>query len=88
MLSHLDVILRRIAACSGIASTLKGKVNEMSRVVEVSRRELEARRQVILDRLGTTYDELRERLEASALVGEEWDAWEELCDIDFLLGDA
>ena len=60
----------------------------MSRVVQVSKSELEARRAAILAGLGTSYDELRQRYEASALVGEEWRAWDELCDIEFLLGDA
>lgn len=60
----------------------------MSRVVEVSRTELEARRSAILSRLGVSLDALVERAAASALIGDEWDAWEEISDIAFLLGDA
>jgi hypothetical protein len=60
----------------------------MGKVVEVSRTELEARRDAILFRLGVSLDDLRGRAARSALVGDEWAAWEELCDIAFLLGDA
>ncbi len=59
----------------------------MSRVVSVSRDELEARRADLLGRLGVTYEELSERASASALVGDEWEAWLALRDIQFLLGD-
>ena len=60
----------------------------MSQVFEVSREELEDRRRAILARLGTSLDDLRARAESGALVGEEWDALQELRDIAFLLGDA
>jgi hypothetical protein len=59
----------------------------MSRVVSVSSDELEARRVEILNRLGLSLDEFRDRAESSSLVGEEWDAWQALRDIGFLLGD-
>lgn len=59
----------------------------MSRVVSVSRAELEERRDEILRRLGLTLDKLRERADAGALIGEEWEAWQKLCDIEFLLGE-
>jgi hypothetical protein len=59
----------------------------MSRVTEVSRSELEARRAAILDTLGLTMSQLYERAEAGALVAEEWEAWQTLRDILYLLGD-
>ncbi|MDR0359695.1 MAG: hypothetical protein LBJ87_09580 [bacterium] len=59
----------------------------MGRVVEVSREELEARRARILDRVGVPLEELTRRAEASALIGDEWEAWQELQDIAFLLED-
>lgn len=59
----------------------------MSRVVSVSRAELEERRDEILQRLDLTLDELRSRADAGALIGEEWEDWQALCDIEFLLGE-
>lgn len=58
------------------------------RAIEVSRAELEERRGEILRRVGMSLDDLRDRAEAGALVGEEWEAWQQLRDIAFLLGDA
>ncbi len=59
----------------------------MSKVHHVSRDELETRRSEILERLGRTYDELASDAERYSLVGDEWSAWEEIKNIDFLLGD-
>ena len=59
----------------------------MSRVIEVTRPQLDARRREILDHLGTSYEQLAARAEARSLIGEEWAAWEELHEINFLLGD-
>jgi hypothetical protein len=53
----------------------------------VTRDELERRKRTILDRVGMTYDQLAERAERYALVGEEWSAWSELREIGFLLDD-
>jgi len=50
--------------------------------------ELVERRCAILARLGVTLEEFTQRAESSALVGEEWETWEELEDIAFLLGEA
>ena len=58
----------------------------MSRVVPVSRHELEKRRQEVLDHLDMTFEDLAHRAERGVLSGEEWDAWQKLADIDFLLG--
>ena len=59
----------------------------MDRVVSVSRAELEDRRDEALRRLGLTLDELRERADTGGLIGEEWEAWQLICDVEFLLGD-
>ncbi len=60
----------------------------MVRVVNVQRQQLERRRAEILARHGVTLDEFAERASRYALVGNEWDAWEELRGIAFLLDDA
>ena len=54
---------------------------------EVSREDLLARRQAILDRLECSYPDLAGWAKARSLVGDEWSAWDELREIDFLLGD-
>lgn len=59
----------------------------MSRVIPVSGAELEGRRAEILRKFGVSLDELTARAESGALLGDEWEAWQELCDIAFLLGD-
>ena len=59
----------------------------MTRVFEVSREKLENRRRAILDKLDATYDELADKAKRHSLVADEWAAWEELREIDFLLKD-
>jgi hypothetical protein len=59
----------------------------MTRVHEVTREQLQARRDHILDRLGVTYEGLARRASEYALVADEWSAWDELREIDFLLND-
>ena len=59
----------------------------MTRVHEVTRDQLRARREAILDGLGVTYDDLARRARDYALVADEWRAWDELREIDFLLDD-
>ncbi|GAB2972880.1 hypothetical protein GCM10017788_74870 [Amycolatopsis acidiphila] len=59
----------------------------MTTIVKVSRATLLARRARILRRLGTNLEEFTERAHAFGLVGEEWDAWDQLQNIAFLLGD-
>jgi hypothetical protein len=51
---------------------------------EVSLRDLEKRRAAILCEIGMTYEELADKAAAHALVGDEWAAWEEIREIDFL----
>lgn len=51
----------------------------------MSLEELEARRTEILDELGMTYEELAAKADNRSLIGEEWTAWEEIREIDFLL---
>lgn len=59
----------------------------VTRLREVSRDELLLRRRAVLERLGISYDELASRAEKRGLVGDEWSAWDELQEIDFLVGD-
>jgi hypothetical protein len=59
----------------------------MTRLRELSQADLEARREEILKRLGTSYDDLAKKAEFRSLVGDEWAAWDELQEINFLIGD-
>jgi hypothetical protein len=56
----------------------------MTHVREVSLRDLNARRKAILNRIGMSYEELAAKAEARSLVGDEWAAWDEIREIDFL----
>ena len=56
----------------------------MPHVQELTAQELNDRRQAILNRVGLTYEELAERAAARSLVGDEWVAWDEIREIDFL----
>jgi hypothetical protein len=58
-----------------------------SRVVTVTRGELDARRAEILGGLGMTLAEFREFAQTHALTGPEWIAMDELDGILFLLGE-
>lgn len=58
----------------------------MTTVHHVSRQELLDRRAALLARLGATEEAFRAKVEAGALVGDEWSAWSELQDIEYLLG--
>lgn len=55
------------------------------RVMEMATADLWRRREEILRSVGLTYDELRRRATDHALVGDEWDAWEEISELDYLL---
>lgn len=59
----------------------------MSPVVEVRGEDLRARRVELLHRLGMTLPELTSRAAAYALTAEQREAWEELGNISFLLGE-
>ena len=50
--------------------------------------ELESRRSAILAGLGLSLEELIERRAAGHLTADEWEAWEELDGIGYLLADA
>ena len=50
--------------------------------------QLRARREEILSKLGVSLDELRVRAEKYSLVGDEYEAWEELESIAYLLADS
>ena len=56
----------------------------MTCVQNVSRRDLDKRRRQILDAIGMSYEELAARAAARSLVGDEWAAWDEIREIDFL----
>ena len=58
---------------------------ELTHVVELSRDELLARREEILKRVGADLEEFTARAHSFSLVGEEWDAWDQLQNIAFLL---
>lgn len=53
-------------------------------VKDMTLEELEERRQEILAGLGMSYEELAARAESRSLIGDEWTAWEEIREIDFL----
>ena len=59
----------------------------MTKMATLSDDELRKRRATILERLGVSFDELRERAERYALAGDEHEAWEQLESISFLLGE-
>ena len=54
-------------------------------VKDMTLEELEGRRAEILASLGMSYEELAARAESWSLIGDEWTAWEEIREIDFLL---
>lgn len=56
----------------------------MPEVQELTIRELEARRAEVLREVGLSYEELKHRAEARSLAGDEWAAWDEIRQIDFL----
>lgn len=53
-------------------------------VQDVTLKDLRKRRREILQRLGMTYEDLAANAAARSLVGDEWAAWEELREIEFL----
>ncbi|MEB3020388.1 hypothetical protein [[Mycobacterium] crassicus] len=55
--------------------------------LSMSDEELRARREEILSKLGLVLDELRARADKYVLVGDEYEAWEELESIAYLLAD-
>ncbi|MGN6524342.1 MAG: hypothetical protein ACTHMZ_14250 [Actinomycetes bacterium] len=57
----------------------------MGSVLVASGEALRARREEILHGLGLTHEEFVNRAREYRLVGDEWDAWEELTEIDYLL---
>ena len=59
----------------------------MTKMATLSDDELRKRRATILERLGVSSEELRDRAEWYALVGDEHEAWEQLESVAFLLGE-
>lgn len=56
-----------------------------SRVVEPTVEEMRRRREELLRRARTDYEDLADRAEHDELVGNEWWIWDELEAIDYLL---
>jgi hypothetical protein len=56
----------------------------MPHIEEVTLKDLDARRKAVLDRVGMSYEELVAKAEAGSLIGDEWTAWDEIREIDFL----
>jgi hypothetical protein len=56
----------------------------MTHVQDVSLKDLNKRRKAILDSIGMSYDELASKAATRSLIGDEWAAWEEIREIDFL----
>lgn len=59
----------------------------MTRVVDVTPQELLERRAALLERHAMTLDEFSAKAETFQLTGEEWQAWDDLKEIAFLLGE-
>jgi hypothetical protein len=53
-------------------------------VQDMTLEELDKRREEILARLGMSYEELAAKAGTRSLIGDEWTAWEEIREIDFL----
>jgi hypothetical protein len=60
---------------------------KMTSVIVKSPADLRRQREDLLNRVGSTYDELRERAESYQLTADERNVWETLKTIDYLLGD-
>jgi hypothetical protein len=56
----------------------------MTHVQDVSLKDLNKRRRAILDSIGMSYGELASKAATRSLIGDEWAAWEEIREIDFL----
>jgi hypothetical protein len=56
----------------------------MPHVQDMTLEELEERRAEILANLGMSYEELAAKAASRSLIGDEWAAWEEIREIDFL----
>ena len=56
----------------------------MPHVQDMTLEQLEERRAEILNRLGMSYEELAAKADQRSLIGDEWTAWEEIREIDFL----
>jgi hypothetical protein len=56
----------------------------MTRVQNVTLRDLDKRRRQILSDIGMSYEELAAKAAARSLVSDEWSAWEDIREIDFL----
>lgn len=59
----------------------------MTLVTSYSADELRERRRQILDDFGMSLEEFRQRAQRYGLAGREWEAWNNLRAVAFLLGD-
>ena len=59
----------------------------MTKIATLTDDQLRARREQIIAKLGTSAEELRNKAAHYALSGDEYDAWEQLESIAFLLGE-
>jgi len=55
--------------------------------IEVNRQDLDRRRREVIERIGLPEHELRRRAHDHVATPDERDAWSEIEEIDFLLGD-
>lgn len=55
------------------------------RIIETTREELTQQKADLLERIRLTRDELADRADKCQLTGDEWAAWDELRNIEFLL---
>ena len=75
-----------VAGLTVVTLGTKGEASPMPpHVKNMTLEELEERREQILATLGMSYEELAARADSRSLIGDEWTAWEEIREIDFLL---
>jgi hypothetical protein len=56
----------------------------MTHVQDITLKELNKRRKAILDSVGMSYEELAAKAASRSLIGNEWAAWDDIREIDFL----
>jgi hypothetical protein len=67
-------------------TSMEGQSMTAITTTTMTRDELESRRAAILRALGMSMDELAERRHSGSMSADEWEAWEELDGIDYLIG--
>lgn len=80
---------RKVVVGSWPTAVMTPEAVEMTTLIrDVDRGELEARRATILRRAGIDRAELEARAAAGTLSDEEWEAWDALSGVEFLLDDS